>query len=117
MVLVFDKFAFGTQLRDREYNLKAAAEFINHMPQFETQQQLFLIENSTMIQQLNIQTITHLIETIQHTEYMYEKSIVETTLLSMNDIIHWYPMEHEFSLKYTTLLFVQVHDDTCTIVC
>ena len=90
---VFSNTKYGSQL-DR-----MSTEFFAHVPKFGSQQQISLIAQLQLTRQLNEQVIGALFETIQHNEYVHEKSIVETMIMSMNNIIHWNPTDCDFLLN------------------
>ena len=69
------------------------------MPVFGTQLQLRFFENSTVIQQIHNNAITHLFEKMQHADYVQKQSMFATMILSMKETIRWYPVQYDFSLN------------------
>ena len=60
-------------------------KFFDHIPMFTTQKQMILVTQLRTIQQLNQKTAAHLVQKIQSAQYVHEKSIIETMIVSMNN--------------------------------
>ena len=107
---VLEEITYSAQLDDLDNKLKS----VYYVPTFGTQQQLTLFQTLQMIQQLNINATVHLYVKIQCVDYVYEKLVAEKMILSMKEIIYWYPIHYDFPLNRS--LNVQLMNVTSDVV-